>query len=744
MIAIKGKNSGFCFGVKRAIDSALSLKHGRRFVLGELIHNESVNRKINDFGIVTVSDIDDERIKDGDTLIIRTHGEPKSTFEKAAVKNLNIVDCTCPFVKEIHKIVEKHYANGYTIAIVGNAEHPEIKGINGWCENSAVIVGDVEDLNAVSADKLCIVVQTTYSEEKFDDIIKKFASNRIKTVDIFKTICYTTTDRQKEADTISRISDATLVVGGETSNNTEKLFEICKKNSQNVFRVTDPNSFDYGKIKNFYKVGIVLGASTPDEQFQEVISGMEKVTEDIVTTETVENQEVEAVAENAEQVAENVVSEPVEETVEPVAQAEEQEDVQAKQEEKPAKSEMEAAFDRIKPNKDFRIGQIVRAKISSANDSGLTVSVNNAKVDFVLPKEELLNEYNKEDYKDKIGEEIRVMVVGKKPLTFSEKAMAKVLQEEADIDEIRNGKIFEAEITETNKGGLTGKYGSYQVFVPASQIKLGYVKDLDKYVGKTLRLKAEKVESRGARRQIVGSQKVILEEEKQERDAIRAAKEAEFFASVQEGDVVLGTPVRFASFGAFVDVNGFDCLAHISDLSWTGCGQCSDVLEIGKQYEFKILKINEETKRVSLGYKQLQPKPWDFVADKYKVGDVITAKVVRIVSFGAFVEVEKGVDGLIHVSQISNEWLENPVTALQVGQEVTAKIMEINVEREKMNLSIKALLPEAPKPEKAETKGKKGKKEEVQAEDAELHEWKEETSTGVSIAEVLGNSEENA
>lgn len=754
MIVIKGKNSGFCFGVKRAIKNALSLKEERKFVLGEIIHNESVNRKINDSGIITVSSVDDERIKCGDTLIIRTHGEPKSTFLKAKEKNLNIVDCTCPFVEDIHKIVEKHYSDGYKIAIVGNAEHPEIKGINGWCENSAVIVNDVADLNAVTADKLCIVVQTTYSEEKFDGIIKKFTPKHVKTVDIFKTICYTTTDRQKEADTISRLCDATLVVGGENSNNTEKLFEICKKNSPCVFRVVDPKNFDYETIKNFYKVGVVLGASTPDEQFQEVISGMEKVTEDIITTETVENQKVEAVTEIAEQTEETVSVENAEETKEESVSAEKSEEteesstvtaeeVKSEKQEKPAKSEMEAAFDRIKPNKDFRIGQIVRVKISSANDSGLTVSVSNAKADFELPKEELLNEYNKDDYKDKIGEEIRVMVVGKGPLKFSEKAMAKVLKEEADIDEIRNGKIFEAEITETNKGGLTGKYGSYQVFVPASQIKLGYVKDLDKYVGKTLRLKAEKVESRGARRQIVGSQKVILEEEKQERDAIRAAKEAEFFASVQEGDVVLGTPVRFASFGAFVDVNGFDCLAHISDLSWTGCEQCSDVLEIGKQYEFKILKINEETKRVSLGYKQLQPKPWDFVADKYKVGDVITAKVVRIVSFGAFVEVEKGVDGLIHVSQISNEWLENPVTALQVGQEVTAKIMEINVEREKMNLSIKALLPEAPKPEKAEAKGKKGKKEETAEGEPELHEWKEETATGVSIAEVLGNSEEN-
>ena len=273
---------------------------------------------------------------------------------------------------------------------------------------------------------------------------------------------------------------------------------------------------------------------------------------------------------------------------------------------------------------------------------------------------------------------------------------------------------------------------------------MGFVKDLEKYVGKTLRLKAEKVESRGARRQIVGSQKVILEAEKAERDAIKAQKEAEFFGSIQEGDVVLGTPVRFSAFGAFVDVNGFDCLAHISDLSWTGCKDCAEILELGKNYEFKILKIDQENKRVSIGYKQLQPKPWDLVPDKYNVGDVIKGKVVRLVNFGAFVEVEKGVDGLVHISQISNQWLENPVASLEVGQEVDAKIIDINIEKEKMTLSIKALLPEIEKPaeEEKETKGKKRKEKEVVEEaEEELREWKDNDDAGVSIAEMLAKSE---
>lgn len=705
------KNSGFCFGVKRAIDNAFSLTGENNYVLGEIIHNHIITEKLSNHGVKTVNSLD-ELPKKVNNLLIRTHGEPKSVFEKAKKLDVNIIDCTCPFVRDIQKKVEEHYRQGYTIFILGDSNHPEIKGINGWCDNSAIISKDGRELYEIETEKLCIVVQTTFEEEKFNEIIKNFDNSKVKSVDIFNTICYTTTKRQKMAAYVSKIVSAVLVIGGANSNNTDNLFRICKLNCENVYRVTDTANFDYSAIKNYKRIGVVLGASTPIEQFQEVISKMEKVTEEIINTEVINDEQ-----------KEEVVSE-----VKVEAKAEKK-----AKEPKEFKSEMEAAFEDIKPSRDFKIGQVITAKISSANDNGLTLSIKNAKKDFELPKSELLEE-GKYD-KDSVGTEIRVMVVAKNPVKFSEKAMEKVLKEEAELVEIKNGKIFECEITETNKGGLIGKFGSCQVFVPASQIRIGFVKDLDKYIGKKIRLQAEKVESRGSYRQIVGSQRVILEKEKAERDAIRAEKEAEFFGNIQEGDIILGTPVRFAEFGAFVDVNGFDCLAHISDLSWTGCKNPADVLEIGKQYEFKILKIDVENKRVSIGYKQLQPKPWEKVAEKYNVGDIIHGKVVRIVSFGAFVEVEKGIDGLVHVSQITNKWLENPVTALQVGQEIDAKILNIDAENEKMNLSIKALLPEEEKPvEEKPAKEKKVKKEEVEE---ELHEWKDEGESGASIADML-------
>ncbi len=706
MIIVKGKYGGFCFGVKRAVDTATSLSGNNNYVLGEIIHNEEVVEKLKKNGVKVINSLQDGNFVGGETLLIRTHGEPEATFLTANNLNLNVIDCTCPFVKDIHKIVSTHYANGYKIVIIGNENHPEVKSINGWCGNSALITEEAEPVNNLPDKKICVVVQTTFSEEKFEKIIKNFVIDSAKILDIFKTICYTTTKRQKEAEVISGSCDAVLVIGGEKSNNTWQLYDICKKNCYNTFRITNPKDFDYIKIKNFNKVGIVVGASTPMEQFQEVISNMENITEEIITAEVTESA---------------------------------QEDTKV-EEVKAEKSEMEMAFDRIRPSKNLHIGQIVTAKISSVTDNGLTLSLRDIKTDFELPKEEILEEYSKDLYKDKIGTDIRVMVIGKNPVRFSEKAMAKILAEEAEIEEIKNGKIFEVVISETNKGGLLGKIGSYAVFIPSSQIKLGFVKNLEQYVGKTLKVKAEKVESGRGRKQIVASAKVLLEEEKAKRDAVKAEKEAEFFSNIQEGDVVIGTPVRFAAFGAFVDVNGFDCLAHISDLSWTGCKNCSEVLEIGKTYEFKILKINQETKRVSIGYKQLQQKPWDTILDRYNVGDVVKGKVVRIVSFGAFVEIEKGIDALVHVSHISNKWLENPVTALQVGQEIEAKILDIKPEEERMTLSIKALLEEAEGAEKADS----AKDEKNDAEEVDLREWKDDNAEGASIADLIGgNNEEN-
>ena len=227
MIVVKGKNSGFCFGVKRAVDKALKMSGEKNYILGDIIHNEIVNKRLRDNGLITISSLNDLALNKGDNLLIRTHGEPKITFDTAKGLGLNVEDCTCPFVKEIQKIVYNHYNQGYKIVIVGKSEHPEVKGINGWCENTALISEDPLEISKITDDKICVVVQTTYPEKKFDNIIKNFTFDSDKILDIFKTICYTTSKRQGEAELIAKSTDAVIVIGGANSNNTHELFVIC-------------------------------------------------------------------------------------------------------------------------------------------------------------------------------------------------------------------------------------------------------------------------------------------------------------------------------------------------------------------------------------------------------------------------------------------------------------------------------------------------------------------------------------
>lgn len=688
MEIVVAKSGGFCRGVKKAVDTALSVEPKNTYIFGEIIHNPEVVKEITDRGIKTVESLDE--VPSGATLIIRSHGVGKEIYELCEKRNIHIEDCTCEFVHRTQKIISEQYGLGKTIVIVGEKTHPEVVGLNGWCENSAYIFSsEEEDFSILPEKECCIVAQTTYSKEKFEKIIKILNDTRGKTLEVFQTICYTTIGRQNEASELAKQCDAMLVIGGLNSSNTNKLYDICAKYCKNVFRLGSAADLQYKTIKGFKKVGIVTGASTPNGQTQEVLLKMEMETE--------------AKATMAEVVA-NMDSQP-----------------------------------------KFRKGQLITATISSADDTGVAVLLPNTKKEVMLDKEEVDCEvYNKDEFAAKTGEEIELMVVAVTPrVVLSQKQIKLVKEEEAMIAEIQSGKEFEVVCTGSNKGGLTAQLGSYTVFVPAREIRSGYVKELEKYVGKKLRLRVLEIKTE-RRKEIIASQRVIIEEEKAAKEAAKAAKEAEFFASIHVDDVVEGKVERITSFGAFVSVNGFDCLAHVSDLSWTGVKSVSDVLEIGKKYEFKVLKIDEEAKKVSIGYKQLQAQPWELAAEKYAEGDVIHGKVVRIVPFGAFVEVEKGIDGLVHVSQISHEFLENPTTVLTIGQEIDAKILKLDCEERKMTLSIKAL---EPKPENTERKSRsqredgEGKEKTRKPRAAkpvdEVTEWNESDVGGASIADLL-------
>ncbi len=695
MEVIIAEHSGFCTGVRKAVNTAMNLEGKNACILGEIIHNATVVKALKDKGLVTVESL--EEVPDGGTVVFRSHGVPENYYGICRERNISVVDCTCSFVRRTQKIVKSQCALGKEIIIVGEHAHPEVIGLLGWCGGNARVIDNPDgDFSEFVQKDLCIVCQTTFSAQKFEKIIKNIKKVCEKTVAVFKTICYTTIERQIEVERLAARCDAIIVVGGLNSSNTNKLYEIAQRNCKNVFRLSDAESLDINKIKNFKSIGIVSGASTPDEQTREVLFKM---------------------AENTEVKASNL---------------------------------MEEVVAKIDNESKFRKGQTVKATISQATDEGLQILLPFSKAEVPLSKDELdCENYSAADYVEKLGETIELLVVGLNPLRLSQK-MIKVLQQEESLTaEIEGGKEFSVVCTGSNKGGLTAQFGTYSVFVPAKEIRPGFVKDLTKYEGKTLRLRSLEIKRNGSKKEIIASQRVILQEERDAKDAARAEKEGEFFASINVGDVVMGKVERATNFGAFVSVNGFDCLAHISDLSWTGVAAVTDVLEIGKTYEFLILKIDAENKKVSIGYKQLQPQPWDLAEEKYHVDDVIHGKVVRIVPFGAFIEVEKGIDGLVHVSQITHERIETPATVLNVGDEVDAKIIAIDVDARKMNLSIKALLPEGEKRKHGEEEGeesapKKGRAtRRAVANDDELSTWSEGSIGGTSIADLLADAKKN-
>ena len=756
MKVVVAANCGFCTGVRKAVETAMSIAPQNTYVLGELIHNEDVTERIRMRGIPTAERLGD--VPDGATLLIRSHGVGRAVYGACAARGIRIVDCTCGFVRNAQRIVARETAAGKAVVIAGHAGHPEVIGLVGWGSGEVyVFASEEEDFGLLRGKEVVLLSQTTFSEQRFLKIAENIRKVCPKTVEIFTTICYTTVSRQRAVARLARDTDAVLVIGGLNSSNTNKLAEIASQFCKRVIRLKNADDFEYEKIKFCNRVGIVAGASTPDWQTSEVLRKMAENNAEVQVETQVPEETAAPAAEETEAAVPAETAAPAQEApvAEEAAPAQEPAPEQAPAQEAPAEtSAMAAAMAEMDKSAHYKRGQLLSVKIVSATDEGIYVS-GSGKADILIEKAELdCDEYSREAYAARIGENIDVMVVdAKSPVKLSEKQVRKVKEEEALLKDIEEGKEFSVVCTGFNKGGLTAELGTYAVFIPAREIRSGYVRELDKMVGKKLRLKMIDIR-RERRKEIIASQRVILEAEKKAREEAKAEREAAFFDSIQVGDVVEGKVERVTSFGAFVSVKGFDCLAHISDLSWTSVKEVTDVLEIGKRYQFKVLKIDRDNKKVSIGYKQLQPRPWDTAAERYAEGDIVHGKVVRIVPFGAFVELEKGIDGLVHVSQITHEWLENPTSALEIGQEVDAKVLAFDPEAHRITLSIKALQPrpwdehaardhgDEEMPERRPRQRKSNRRTASDyADEAEYREWSEGGFSGASIADLLGNDD---
>ena len=277
MEVIRAKTAGFCFGVKRAVDTVYeqlekASESTTIYTYGPIIHNEEVVKDMKQKGIIVLqSEAELDALTEG-TVIIRSHGVEKAIYDKLNAKGIKIVDATCPFVKKIHNIVQKESTNGNYIIIVGNPQHPEVEGIRGWAGIKAVVVQTKEDIDKLiipETEKVCVVSQTTFNYNKFKELVEIILKKSYD-VSVLNTICNATKERQTEAESIAESVDAMIVIGDKHSSNTQKLFEICRKACNNTYYIQTLGDLDLNQLGSVETVGITAGASTPNNIIEEV------------------------------------------------------------------------------------------------------------------------------------------------------------------------------------------------------------------------------------------------------------------------------------------------------------------------------------------------------------------------------------------------------------------------------------------------------------------------------------------
>lgn len=632
------EHSGFCFGVKEALKKAEQTieenkgKDVKIYTCGPLIHNKTVTDELQEKGVGIVRS--PEEAEEGSIIIVRSHGEPEDFYDRAKERSIQIIDATCPFVKRIQKLVRDAKNQGFHIIVIGDKEHPEVIGINGWCDNEASVVSDLEDAKKITQDRLFLVAQTTITAELFQEIVS-FFHEKNKEIVIHNTICHATAERQKSCMETAIDSDLMVIIGGSDSSNSKKLFEIAKKYCRNTFFIENKESLPLKEVEKCNRIGIAAGASTPERIIKEVIATMSELF-----------------TENKKD------------------------------------SMMHDLMDEIEKSLRLpRSGEIVTGEVIQVSNREIVVNLG-CKKDGIIPRDEFSLEGDQE-LTDlfKEGDEIQAKVLktddGDGNILLSKKKLEVNEHWDEILNALENKSFINAKILKQVNGGVIAVYKEVSGFIPLSQLSDKYIEKADEFMGKTVPVKVTRVDQK--RNKVVFSHKAYLSEERQK-------KVQEIWDSLHIGDVVDGTVMRFTEYGAFVDIGGIDGLLHISEISWGKLKHPQEALKIGEKVQVKILSMNNEKGKISLGLKQNIPEPWTVIDENYHIGQIISGKIVQIKDYGAFVELEPGLDGLVHISEIAYKRVTNIADEISVGQEVSAKILEIDKERKRISLSIKDTL----------------------------------------------------
>ena len=641
---IVAESAGFCFGVNRAINILYKLIDEKKpaCTLGPIIHNMQMVNELREKGVRTIDKISEA--KENETIVIRSHGVPQSIVDEINERHLDYIDATCPFVSKIHKIVSETDDDSIVI-IAGDKNHPEVQGIMGHCKSKCYTFKNQEELQELFSiipqknyKTIKIVAQTTFDLKEWEKSLKSL-KNVYTNTKIFDTICNATSIRQREAANISKSVDLMFVIGDKHSSNSFKLYSICSSNCENTFFIETADELPLEMVKKADSIGVTAGASTPARIIKEVLDKMSEV--------------------NTSSVNENELS---------------------------FEEMLEESLKSMNTNE-----RVMGTVMSIAPNGDVSVDVGRKQAGFI-PKDEISYDptVTAQDVL-KVGDEVELLIMKTNDQEGTIMLSKKRVDAQKNWEELEalNGsdEIFTGKVIEAVNGGIIVMLKDNRIFIPASQATLSRDEDPSALVGKEVQYRLLEVSRKGRRKRAIGSIKSVLKEK-------RAEEKAKLLETLAVGNHYKGVVKSLTSYGAFVDIGGVYGMIHISELSWSRIKHPSEVVNVGDEVEVYIKDINEETKKISLGYKKEEDNPWFILKNEYPVGSVVKCKIVGLTTFGAFANIIPGIDGLIHISQIANKRIDKPQDVLSVGQEVEAKIIAIDFDKKRVSLSMRALLPE--------------------------------------------------
>ena len=639
---IVAESAGFCFGVNRAINILYKLIDEKKpaCTLGPIIHNMQMVNELREKGVRTIDKISEA--KENETIVIRSHGVPQSIVDEINERHLDYIDATCPFVSKIHKIVSETDDDSIVI-IAGDKNHPEVQGIMGHCKSKCYTFKNQEELQELFSiipqknyKTIKIVAQTTFDLKEWEKSLKSLKNVYTK---IFDTICNATSIRQREAANISKSVDLMFVIGDKHSSNSFKLYSICSSNCENTFFIETADELPLEMVKKADSIGVTAGASTPARIIKEVLDKMSEV--------------------NTSSVNENELS---------------------------FEEMLEESLKSMNTNE-----RVMGTVMSIAPNGDVSVDVGRKQAGFI-PKDEISYDptVTAQDVL-KVGDEVELLIMKTNDQEGTIMLSKKRVDAQKNWEELEalNGsdEIFTGKVIEAVNGGIIVMLKDNRIFIPASQATLSRDEDPSALVGKEVQYRLLEVSRKGRRKRAIGSIKSVLKEK-------RAEEKAKLLETLAVGNHYKGVVKSLTSYGAFVDIGGVYGMIHISELSWSRIKHPSEVVNVGDEVEVYIKDINEETKKISLGYKKEEDNPWFILKNEYPVGSVVKCKIVGLTTFGAFANIIPGIDGLIHISKIANKRIDKPQDVLSVGQEVEAKIIAIDFDKKRVSLSMRALLPE--------------------------------------------------